>query len=78
MTSVTTRTNSTINNFESGENIRTERDLDVAIDGRGFITLEGLEGEPEELYSRAGNFRLGGDGQLYVGSRKVIGPEGPI
>ncbi|GAL13351.1 hypothetical protein JCM19233_4353 [Vibrio astriarenae] len=40
VTSVTTRTNSTINNFESGENIRTERDLDVAIDGRGFITLE--------------------------------------
>ncbi|CAH6840280.1 Flagellar basal-body rod protein flgF [Vibrio chagasii] len=78
LTSVTSRTNSSINNFAQGEDIRTERPLDVAINGDGFITLEGLEDEPAELYTRAGNFRLDGNGQLYLGERRVMSTEGPM
>ncbi len=75
LTSVTSRTNSSINNFAQGEDIRTERPLDVSINGDGFITLEGLDGEPNELYTRAGNFRLDGNGQLYLGERRVMSIE---
>ncbi|CAH6929263.1 Flagellar basal-body rod protein flgF [Vibrio chagasii] len=78
LTSVTSRTNSSINNFAQGEDIRTERPLDVAINGDGFITLEGLEDEPAELYTRAGNFRLDGNGQLYLGERRVMSTDGPM
>ncbi|MCG9656425.1 flagellar basal body rod protein FlgF [Vibrio mediterranei] len=78
LTSVTSRTNSSINNFAQGEDIRTERPLDVSINGDGFITLEGLDGEPNELYTRAGNFRLDGNGQLYLGERRVMSVEGPM
>ncbi|MCG9690367.1 flagellar basal body rod protein FlgF [Vibrio sp. Isolate22] len=78
LTSVTSRTNSSINNFAQGEDIRTERPLDVAINGNGFITLEGLEDEPAELYTRAGNFRLDGNGQLYLGERRVMSTDGPM
>ncbi|MBC7001600.1 flagellar hook-basal body complex protein [Photobacterium sp. BZF1] len=78
LTSVTSRTNSAINNFTQGEDIRTERPLDVAINGEGFFTLEGKEGEPGELYTRAGNFRLDGNGQLYLGERRVMATDGPV
>jgi len=78
LTSVTSRTNSSINNFAQGEDIRTERPLDVAINGDGFITLEGIEDEPAELYTRAGNFRLDGNGQLYLGERRVMSTDGPM
>ncbi|GMQ45790.1 flagellar hook-basal body complex protein [Vibrio sp. 10N] len=78
LTSVTSRTNSAVNNFRQGEDIRTDRPLDVSINGDGFFTLEGLENEPLELYSRAGNFRLDGQGQLYLGGRRVMSTEGPM
>ncbi|KZX59836.1 flagellar biosynthesis protein FlgG [Vibrio sp. HI00D65] len=78
LTSITSRTNSSINNFAQGEDIRTERPLDVAINGDGFITLEGIEDEPAELYTRAGNFRLDGNGQLYLGERRVMSTDGPM
>ncbi|CAH6845224.1 MULTISPECIES: flagellar hook-basal body complex protein [Vibrio] len=78
LTSVTSRTNSSINNFAQGEDIRTERPLDIAINGDGFITLEGLEDEPAQLFTRAGNFRLDGNGQLYLGERRVMSTEGPM
>ncbi|MEG3691495.1 flagellar basal body rod C-terminal domain-containing protein, partial [Vibrio coralliirubri] len=61
-----------------GEDIRTERPLDIAINGDGFITLEGLEDEPAQLFTRAGNFRLDGNGQLYLGERRVMSTEGPM
>ena len=78
LTSVTSRSNSAINNFAQGEDIRTERPLDVAINGEGFFALQGLEGEPNELYTRAGNFRLDGAGQLYLGERRVMSTDGPM
>ncbi|ADT87398.1 flagellar basal body rod protein FlgF [Vibrio sp. Vb2880] len=76
--SVTTRTNSASTNFTPGAEVRTGRDLDVQIPGRGFFSVAGQAGEPEELYSRAGNFRLSSDGLLLLGDRQVLGEDGPI
>ncbi len=76
--STTTRTNSASNNFAHGTEIRTDRPLDVQINGTGFFAVLGNEGEPEELYTRAGNFSLTADGDLMVGDRQVLGEGGPI
>ncbi len=76
--SVTTRTNSASNNFANGAEIRTDRALDVQITGHGFFAVQGNPGEAEELYTRAGNFRLDGDGNLLLGERVVLGEGGAI
>ncbi|NIY94053.1 flagellar basal body rod protein FlgF [Vibrio diazotrophicus] len=76
--STTTRTNSASNNFAHGTEIRTDRPLDVQINGTGFFALEGKQGEPEELYTRAGNFNLTPEGNLMVGDRQVLSDGGPI
>ncbi len=76
--STTTRTNSASNNFAIGVEIRTDRDLDMKINGAGFFSVQGNEGEPEELYTRAGNFYLDDEGNMFLGGRQVIGEDGPI
>jgi len=76
--STTTRTNSASNNFAHGTEIRTDRPLDVQINGTGFFALEGRVGEPEELYTRAGNFTLTPEGNLMLGNRQVLGEGGAI
>jgi flagellar basal-body rod protein FlgG len=45
---------------------QTERELDVAIEGRGFFQV--LDPTGEVLYTRAGNFSVNADGQLVLGS----------
>ena len=55
----------------------TGRDLDVAIDGDGFIAVQGADGK--EAYSRAGDLRVTPDGLLQTGSGlQVLGQGGPI
>lgn len=55
----------------------TGRDLDVAIDGNGFIAVQGEDGK--EAYSRAGDLRVTPDGLLQTGSGlQVLGQGGPI
>ena len=55
----------------------TGRDLDVAIDGDGFIAVQGTDGK--EAYSRAGDLRITPDGLLQTGSGlQVLGQGGPI
>jgi flagellar basal-body rod protein FlgF len=55
----------------------TGRDLDVAIDGDGFIAVKGTDGK--EAYSRAGDLRITPDGLLQTGSGlQVLGQGGPI
>ena len=55
----------------------TGRDLDVAIDGDGFIAVQGTDGK--EAYSRAGDLRVTPDGLLQTGSGlQVLGQGGPI
>ncbi len=76
--SVTTRTNSATTNFRNGEIITTGKELDVAILGNGFFTVEGKGAEGAEAYTRAGNFSLAPDGRLMLGERQVLGDNGPI
>jgi len=55
----------------------TGRDLDVAINGDGFIAVQGTDGK--EAYSRAGDLRVTPDGLLQTGSGlQVLGQGGPI
>lgn len=59
--------------FSNGNLIRTGNDLDIAIDGNGFIALEG------GLYTRRGDLKRSVDGYLVAyGDRKVLGNNGPI
>ncbi|MCL9685379.1 flagellar basal-body rod protein FlgF [Legionella maioricensis] len=60
-----------------GEIIPTGRDLDVAVDGNGWIALKDTHGR--EVYTRGGSLRVGVNGQLTTASGKaVLGDGGPI
>jgi flagellar basal-body rod protein FlgF len=55
----------------------TGRDLDVAVQGAGYIAVQGLDGR--EAYSRAGDLRVDPNGQLLTGTGlQVLGDAGPI
>ena len=60
-----------------GAQISTGRDLDVAIQGDGFIAVQGRDGR--EAYTRAGDLHVDPNGQLLNGSNlPVLGDGGPI
>ncbi|HAT1882075.1 TPA: flagellar basal-body rod protein FlgF [Legionella pneumophila] len=60
-----------------GELITTGRDLDVAIDGEGWMAVQDSQGR--EAYTRGGSLRLNPNGQLITASGKVVlGDGGPI
>lgn len=64
-------------NLAQGGFATTDRELDIAIQGKGWIAVQGSDGQ--EAYTRAGDLRLDGNGQLVTGSgRPVIGNSGPI
>jgi flagellar basal-body rod protein FlgF len=71
-------TTSTIGwNRDSGALMTTGRDLDVAINGDGWIAVQGPDGR--EAYSRAGDLRVDASGQLRNGSGlAVLGDSGPL
>jgi flagellar basal-body rod protein FlgG len=48
--------------FTIGSMTRTDRDLDVAIAGHGFVQVDGPGGET--FYTRDGSFKLSGDGEI--------------
>lgn len=55
----------------------TSRELDVAVNGEGWIAVQGRDGT--EAYTRAGDLRLDENGQLTTGvGHPVIGNSGPI
>ena len=55
----------------------TGRDLDVAVQGAGWIAVQGRDGR--EAYTRAGDLRLDADGQLVNGAgHAVIGDGGQL
>lgn len=63
--------------FTKGAIQETGRDLDVAVEGDGFIAVEGRDGR--EGYTRNGSFDVGGDGILRTRSGlTVLGDGGPI
>ncbi len=53
----------------------TGRDLDVAIDGNGFLAVQGPTGE---AYTRAGAMTLDETGTLKINGNVVLGEGGPI
>ncbi|MCC5792464.1 MAG: flagellar basal-body rod protein FlgF [Legionellaceae bacterium] len=61
----------------AGTLITTGRDLDVAVEGNGWLAVQDASGQ--EAYTQAGNFEITANGQLVTGSgRPVIGDGGPI
>ncbi len=55
----------------------TGRDLDVAVNGTGWIAVQGLDGK--EAYTRNGSLQIGPDGTLKTSTGlNVIGTTGPI
>ncbi len=63
--------------FAQGEIITTGNDLDVAIQGDGFIAVQAPDGS--EAYTRAGELRISASGILETaGGHPVLGNGGPI
>jgi len=62
---------------QSGALLSTGRDLDIAINGPGWIAVQGPDGK--EAYTRAGDLQVGPNGELTTGTgRPVLGDGGPI
>jgi flagellar basal-body rod protein FlgF len=62
--------------FSQGQMIKTDRTLDLAIQGKGFFVVETPEGP---LYTRNGAFQIQRDGRLVdMNGRNVAGADGPI
>jgi flagellar basal-body rod protein FlgF len=70
--------NSTVGwDASSGSLQQTGRDLDVAINGSGWIAVQGNDGR--EAYTRAGDLRVDSSGVLLTGAgRQVLGDSGPL
>jgi flagellar basal-body rod protein FlgF len=63
--------------FEKGTIQTTGRQLDVAVNGDGWIAVQSPDGS--EAYTRAGNLHVNTNGQLMTGSdHPVLGEAGPI
>lgn len=63
--------------FASGPTSTTGRDLDVAINGDGFIAVQAADGS--EAYTRAGDLRVEAGGLLSTGAgHLVLGDSGPV
>ncbi len=63
--------------FSHGSVEWTGRDLDIAVEGEGWIAVQGPDGQ--EAYTRAGDLRLTANGVLLTGSgHPVLGDAGPI
>jgi flagellar basal-body rod protein FlgF len=56
---------------------KTDRELDVAIDGDGWLAVQGADGK--EAYTRAGDLRITPEGLLQTGAGlQIMGQGGPI
>ncbi len=63
--------------FKPGPLNSTGREMDVAVQGQGWIAVQAADGS--EAYTRAGDLRLDAGGMLVTGAgRPVIGNGGPI
>ncbi len=70
-------TESPATNFEQGPIMQTGQDLDVAVNGPGFIAVQAPDGS--EAYTRAGDMKLDANGILRTGNNlQVLGNGGPI
>jgi len=55
---------------------KTDRPLDVAISGKGYIAV--LDSSGKEVYTRNGNIQQNDQGQLTINGHPVLGDNGPI
>lgn len=63
--------------FAPGPIQHTGRDLDIAVQGKGWIAVQAADGT--EAYTRAGNLRLSPNNELVTGSgNAVLGDGGPV
>lgn len=63
--------------FQPGPMRATGRDMDVAVQGEGFIAVQGADGN--EAYTRRGDLRVSSMGRLETGSGDpVMGENGPV
>jgi len=63
--------------FTAGPIANTGRDLDLAIQGNGFLAVQDADGE--EAYTRAGDLRINAGGLLTTGAgHLVVGDGGPV
>lgn len=60
-------------NFSQGDYKQTGNELDLAIGGRGFFQITTPEGEI--AYSRAGSFKLDGDGNIVTSDGYLLEPQ---
>jgi flagellar basal-body rod protein FlgG len=58
--------------FEQGDFEETKNELDLAVEGKGFFKVISNE---EELYSRAGNFKLDADRNIVTANGDKLQPE---
>jgi flagellar basal-body rod protein FlgG len=58
--------------FLQGDFVETKNELDVAIEGKGFFKVISND---EEVYTRAGNFKLDTDGNIVTPSGDKLQPE---
>ena len=64
-------------NFDAGAIIMTERDLDVAVQGDGWLAVQARDGS--EAYTRSGSLQISALGMLEtVNGLPVMGDAGPI
>ena len=62
--------------YTPGHMTTTGRELDVAVQGQGWIAVQAPDGT--EAYTRRGDMQVDGDGVLLITGRPVIGDGGPI
>jgi flagellar basal-body rod protein FlgF len=64
-------------NHQQGSMLSTGRDLDIAVNGPGWIAVQGPDGK--EAYTRAGDLQIDPSGQLTTGTgHPVLGDGGPV
>jgi flagellar basal-body rod protein FlgF len=64
-------------NFDSGALLTTGRDLDIAIQGKGWLAVQTKDGS--EAYTRNGQLRVNDNGALETSKGEmVIGDNGPV
>ncbi|WP_047249128.1 flagellar basal body rod protein FlgF [Chromobacterium subtsugae] len=66
----------TVLDSRNGAVVETGRDLDIALQGDGFLAVAAPDGS--EAYTRAGSMTVGADGVLSVNNRPVLGDGGAI
>lgn len=76
-TRVFTVETTTGSDFSQGPMISTSRNLDVAVQGQGWLVVQGADGT--DAYTRAGSLQVGADGTLQLSNgMQVQGVGGPI